>query len=73
MSFGNREDSLSSNRLFITDKKSLLISYPMEFLPLNIAAIDVVPLPKNGSNTVSPTNVNISIALLGNSTGNIAI
>ena len=56
----------------ITGKNSLLISYPIEFLFVIDAASEVVPLPRNGSSTVSPKKVNISISLFGISTGNIA-
>jgi len=37
------------------------ISYPMEFLFRFFAANEVVPLPTNGSSTVSPTKLNILI------------
>ena len=37
------------------------------------AAKAVVPLPINGSNTVSPTNENILIKRWGNSSGNTAM
>ena len=33
------------------------------------AETDVVPLPRNGSNTVSPTKLNILINLFGSSSG----
>lgn len=52
---------------------SELISYPIEFLSVFFAAKAVVPLPANGSRTVSPTKENIFISLLGSSSGNIAI
>ena len=57
----------------IIGSKVLFISYPIEFLPKFLAAKDVVPLPANGSRTVSPTKENILINRLGSSSGNIAI
>ena len=61
------------NLVLIVGLKSLFISYPIEFRPKFFAAKHVVPLPKNGSKTVSPTNENILISHFGISSGNIAM
>lgn len=43
---------------------------PIALRPLFIDSIIVVPLPQNGSNTVSPTKENNLMQRLGNSRGN---
>ena len=53
--------------------KSLYISYPILFLPVAIAAIEVVPVPINGSNTVSPCKEYMFINLYGISKGKAAL
>mgnify|MGYP003267211582 CR=1 FL=1 len=50
-------------------QNSLSISHPRYFLPARIAATAVVPLPMNGSNTVCPSSVNISISFCTSSDG----
>lgn len=49
------------------------ISYPQQFLPSSLDTFMVVPEPRNGSSTVSPTYVNSLIILLGISSGKAAI
>ena len=64
------ELSLLSNIPSIINSLKLgSISYPTEFLPLAIAAIIVVPVPKNGSKTVSPLTEYILIKRYANSNG----
>ena len=60
------------NLSLIMGKKSLLISYPIEFRSRFKALSAVVPLPKNGSKTVSSTKENILIKRWGSSKGNMA-
>lgn len=49
-----------------------LISMPMKCRPSLIAISPVVPLPKNGSNTISPFLLPAKIQVLGNSVGKVA-
>src|SRR5574343_1676096 len=44
----------------------------MKFRPTSCAALPVVPVPMNGSRTVSPGNVYSLISLCGISAGNVA-
>ena len=46
-----------------------MISTPMLFRPLRAAARLVVPVPRNGSRTVSPTKLNIRTNRSANSDG----
>lgn len=52
--------------------KEGLISYPMEFRSSKKEAREVVPVPRKGSRTVSPTKENIFINLRGISIGKAA-
>src|SRR3989344_9138984 len=57
------------NLFLIMLKYFFSFSIPIEFLSSILATAEVVPEPKNGSKTVSPSLVQAKIILLNNSIG----
>ena len=55
--------------IFAISRYTGSISYPILFLPASRAAKAVVPVPKNGSKTISPTKENILMSLRASSRG----